>query len=577
MNLKTVGLPLSVLLLSMIPIGLSSGAPAQEPPTPRADIILVHGNVYTGVAGTSSFHEIKRAEAIAIRGDRIQAVGANGDILKLKGPQTEVIELSGHFVMPGFNDAHLHLARAGFEKLNVNLVGVKSLDEFRSRIRARVETATPGEWIVGGGWDETLWPVKTPPTRWDVDEVANDHPVFLNRVDGHIAVANTRALQLASITIASRDPKGGQIDRDASGQPDGILRETAKGAVLSVIPKPTHDKRRRSIETALQDLAQWGITSAQDNSSWEDFQIYEEIEHEGKLTARISEWLPFDASLDELEAKRKQHPQSDNMLHTGMLKGFMDGSLGSHTAALLEPYADDPKNSGLPQYDPAKLNQMTQERVLAGFQIGFHAIGDRGVQMAVDAFAGAEEEAREKKIKAANTGEDYRLRIEHAQVTTPAQIALFKQLKVIASMQPNHLLTDMNWARARLGPNRAEHSYAWADFLKHGVTLAFGTDYPVEPVTPFRGLYAAITRKNENGKAEYYPEEKLTIDQAITAYTTGAAFAEFAEKEKGLIAPGMLADVVVLDRDVTAIPPPKILETKVLRTIVGGKNVYEAK
>ena len=577
MNLKTVGLPLSVLLSSMIPIGSSSGAHAQEPPAPRADVILFHGNVYTGVAGTSSFHEIKRAEAIAIRGDRIQAVGSNGDILKLKGPQTEVIELSGHFVMPGFNDAHLHLASAGFEKLNVNLFGVKSLDEFRSRIRARVETATPGEWIVGGGWDETLWPVKTPPTRWDVDEVANNHPVFLNRVDGHIAVANTRALQLASITIASRDPKGGQIDRNASGQPDGILRETAKGAVLSVIPKPTHDKRRRSIETALQELAQWGITSAQDNSSWEDFQIYEEIEREGKLTARISEWLPFDASLDELEAKRKQHPQSDNMLHTGMLKGFMDGSLGSHTAALLEPYADDPKNSGLPQYDPAKLNEMTQERVLAGFQIGFHAIGDRGVQMALDAFAGAEKEAREKRIKAANAGEDYRLRIEHAQVTTPAQIALFQQLKVIASMQPNHLLTDMNWARARLGPNRAEHSYAWADFLKHGVTLAFGTDYPVEPVTPFRGLYAAVTRKSENGKAEYYPEEKLTIDQAITAYTTGAAFAEFAEKEKGLIAPGMLADVVVLDRDVTAIPPPKILETKVLRTIVGGKSVYEAK
>ena len=197
--------------------------------------------------------------------------------------------------------------------------------------------------------------------------------------------------------------------------------------------------------------------------------------------------------------------------------------------------------------------------------------------MALDAFAGAEKEAREKRIKAANAGEDYRLRIEHAQVTTPAQIALFQQLKVIASMQPNHLLTDMNWARARLGPNRAEHSYAWADFLKHGVTLAFGTDYPVEPVTPFRGLYAAVTRKSENGKAEYYPEEKLTIDQAIAAYTTGAAFAEFAEKEKGLIAPGMLADVVVLDRDVTAIPPPKILETKVLRTIVGGKSVYEAK
>src|SRR2546427_6509468 len=212
-------------------------------------------------------------------------------------------------------------------------------------------------------------------------------------------------------------------------------------------------------------MAEHGVTSAQDFSTFEDFQIYEELEKEGKLTARISEWLPFDDPVEDLKKERDSHPQSDLMLHTGMLKAFMDGSLGSHTAALLEPYADDPKNSGLPQYDPAKLNEMTQERVLAGFQIGFHAIGDRGVQMALDAFAGAEKEAREKRIKAANAGEDYRLRIEHAQVTTPAQIALFQQLKVIASMQPNHLLTDMNWARARLGPNRAEHSYAWADFL----------------------------------------------------------------------------------------------------------------
>src|SRR6266849_1073184 len=440
------------LLLYMIPVSqtqnpLTQKTQAQDQQAkPKADVIFLHGNVYTGVAGTSSSREIKRAEAIAIRGDRIQTVGSNDEVLKLKGPQTQVIELGGHFVMPGFNEAHMHLASAGFEKLNVNLVGVKSLDEFRARIRARVETATPGEWIVGGGWDETLWPVKTVPTRWDLDEVANNHPIFLNRVDGHIAVANTRALQLASVTIASRDPIGGQIDRDASGQPDGILRETAKDAVLAVIPKPTHDKRRRSIETALQDLAQWGITSAQDNSSWEDFQIYEEIEHEGKLTARISEWLPFDASLDELEAKRKQHPQSDNMLHTGMLKGFMDGSLGSHTAAQLEPYADDPANSGLPRYDAAKLNEMTTERVLGGYQIGFHAIGDKGVQMALDAFAVAEKAAREKKVKAANGGEDYRLRIEHAQVTTPAQVAKFKELKVVASMQPSHVLTDMNWA-----------------------------------------------------------------------------------------------------------------------------------
>jgi hypothetical protein len=320
------------------------------------------------------------------------------------------------------------------------------------------------------------------------------------------------------------------------------------------------------------------VTSAQDYSPvWESFQIYEELEKEGKLTARITEWLPFDEPVEDLTRKRESHPQSDLMLHTGMLKGFMDGSLGSHTAALLEPYSDDPKNSGLPRYDPAKLNDMTKERVLAGFQIGFHAIGDKGVQMALDAFAEAEKAAKEGHIKAANGGDDYRLRIEHAQVTTAAQIAQFKQLKVIASMQPNHLLTDMRWAQDRLGPKRAATSYAWLAFLNKGVGLAFGTDYPVEPVTPFRGLYAAVTRKSENGKQEYVPEQRITIDQAITAYTQGSAFAEFEEKETGKLVPGMLADFVVLDRDLTASSPEKILATKVLRTVVGGKTVYEAK
>jgi predicted amidohydrolase YtcJ len=578
MNPRTALLLLCLTPMAQLQNAQSQSASRQNPSfKTKADVVFVHGNVYTGAAGPSSFHIIQRAEAIAITGDRISAVGSNDDVLKFKGPQTEVVDLGGRFVMPGFNDAHLHLAEAGFEKLNVNLIGVKSVDEFRERVRAKAETAAPGEWIIGGGWDETLWPVRTVPTRWDVDEVVRKRPVFLQRVDGHIAVANTRALQLAGITLASRDPQGGKIDRDASGQPTGILRETAREAVFAVIPKPDHDKRRQAIEAALADLAQWGITSVQDNSDWEDFQIYQELKREGKLTARISEWLPFDAALDELEAKRKEHPRSDSMLHTGMLKGFMDGSLGSHTAALLEPYADDPKNSGLPQYEAAKLNAMAQERLLAGFQLGFHAIGDKGVQMALDAYEGAEKAAHERKAKALNGGEDYRLRIEHAQVTTPGEIARFKKLKVIASMQPNHLLTDMNWAETRLGPKRAAHSYAWADFLKSGVTLAFGTDYPVEPVTPFRGLYAAVTRKNENGNAEYYSEEKLTMEQAIAAYTTGSAFVEFAERDKGQIAPGLLADLVVLDRDITAVAPHDVLATKVLRTVVGGKTVYQPK
>jgi predicted amidohydrolase YtcJ len=345
-----------------------------------------------------------------------------------------------------------------------------------------------------------------------------------------------------------------------------------------VIPNPTHEKRRQAIEAALSDLAEHGVTSAQDYSPvWENFQIYEELEKEGKLTARISAWLPFDDSVDDLKKKRDSHPQTDLMLHTGMLKAFMDGSLGGHTAALLAPYADDPKTSGLPRYDAAKLNEMAKERVLAGFQLGFHAIGDGGIQMALDAFAESEKAAREQKVKAPNGGEDFRLRVEHAQITTPAQIIRFKELKVIASMQPSHLITDMRWVGDRIGPKRAAASYAWAGFLNKGVTLAFGTDYPVEPVTPFRGLYAAITRKSENGKQEFFPEQKLTMDQAIAAYTTGSAFGEFEEKEKGKLAPGMLADFVVLDRDVTAASPEKLLATRVLRTVVGGKTVFEGK
>jgi predicted amidohydrolase YtcJ len=559
-------------------VSVFSSAQAREP---KADKIFLHGNIYTGV---TTAHGVRRTEAIAVRGDHIEAAGSESEILKLKGPATEVVDLDGHFVMPGFNDAHTHLGEAGLQRLTVNLIGVQSLAELRERLLARLKTAIPGEWITGGGWDETLWPVKEVPTRADIDELTGNHPVLLERVDGHAALANTRALQLAGITSANKDPQGGRIIRDASGQPNGVLRDTAVKIVTQLIPAPSHARRRQALELVLQDLAQWGVTSAQDYSSprnsqanWECFQVFEELERDGKLTARISEWLAFDDPLDTLETERSAHPQSDPMLHTGMLKGFMDGSLGSHSAALLQPYADDPGNSGLPRYDQAKLTEMTKDRVDAGFQIGFHAIGDKGVQMALDAFAEAEKDAHAGQIKAPDGGEDFRLRIEHAQVTNSAQIAQFKKLKIIASMQPSHLLTDMNWVVKRLGPERAEHSYSWLEFLDNGVPLAFGTDYPVEPINPFRGLYSAVTRRSEDGSKEYFPAQKLTIDQAIAAYTTGSAFAEFAEKEKGTLAPGMLADFVVLDRDLTVGHPAEILGTKVLRTVVGGKTVYQAK
>ena len=576
MRLVTLRLRDCSILLVLLTI-LPSAFGLLQNGSPRADAIFVHGNIYTGVASTGS-GSIQREEAIAVRGDRILAVGKTDDIAKLKGPQTQVIDLGGRFVMPGFNDAHLHLADAGLKKLNVDLTGVKNLDEFRARIQAKVKTAKPDEWILGGGWDETMWRGQALPNRWDLDEISEGHPVFLDRVDWHLAVANTRALQLANITSASHDPEGGKIDRDGNGQPTGILRDTAQKAVYAVLPPPTRERLRQGLELALADLSQHGITSAQDYSpDWRNFQIYEELEKEGKLPVRISEWLPFDETIPELQKKRDSHTRTDLMLHTGMLKGFMDGSLGGHTAALLEPYADEPNNSGLPRYEAAKLNEMARERVLAGFQLGFHAIGDKGVQLALDAYAGAEQAARDQKVKAPDGSEDFRLRIEHAQITTPAQIERFKSLDVIASMQPSHLLNDMRWAQDRLGPKRAATSYAWAALLHEGVTLAFGTDYPVEPITPFRGLYAAVTRKSEDGKLEYFPENKLTMDEAIAAYTTGSAFAEFEEKEKGKIAPGMLADFVVLDQDVTALSPEKILTTKVLRTVVGAKTVYERK
>jgi predicted amidohydrolase YtcJ len=550
----------------------------------KADAIYIHGEIYTGVAesvatgASGQPASMARAEAIAVRGDRILAAGTNAEIEKFKGPQTQVIDLGGHFVMPGFNDAHLHLADAGLQKLSVNLIGVKSIEEFRERVRIKIKDSPAGQWILGGGWDETLWPTKALPDRKDLDDISGGHPVFLDRVDGHLAVANTQALQLANVTKTTPDPLGGKIDRDENGQATGLLRDAAQSVVRKVIPRPSHDQSRQGIMVALADLAQHGITSAQDYSpAWENFQVYEELETVGKLTARISEWLPFNDSVDELKRKRASHARSDLMLHTGMLKGFMDGSLGGHTAALLEPYADDPKNSGLPRYEPHALNEMAKERILAGFQLGFHAIGDRGVQMALDAFAEAEQAARQQNVKAPDGGNDFRLRVEHAQVTTPEQILRFEELNVIASMQPSHVLTDMRWVEDRIGLKRAATSYAWHAFLDEGVTLAFGTDYPVEPVTPFRGLYAAVTRKSEDGKQEYFPEQKITIDQAIAAYTTGAAFAEFEEKDKGKLAPGMLADFVVLDRDITSIPAEQILGTKVLRTVVGGKTVYEVR
>jgi predicted amidohydrolase YtcJ len=577
---------LSALVMTAQTLPTRPSRPSRESvgtrlPTEGPDTIFINGDIYTGAelgfAGAPA-KLYPRAQAIAVRGDRIVAVGSAADIQAMKAANTRVVDLGERFVMPGFNDAHLHLSSGGFEHLNVELAGTKSLQEMQQRIADRVRNAAPGEWILGRGWDESKWTVQKLPARQDLDAVTQEHPAIFSRADGHMSVANTAALKAAGITKSTPNPPGGKIDRDAAGEATGILREGAAGLVSSKEPAPTSEQRRRAIELALQDAAMYGVTSMQDNSSWEDYLTYIDLEGQGKLTARISEWLMFNTPLDVLEQHRAYHPAVDPMLHTTMLKAYMDGSLGSHTAALLQPYADEPSNKGLPQYDQAKLNQMAEQRAAAGFQMGYHAIGDGGVEMALKAFADAQTYAQQHAAENPHVkANDFRNRVEHAQVTTAEQIQRFHALGVIASMQPCHLLTDMNWAVTRIGPERAKTSYAWKQFLDNSVVLAFGTDYPVEPITPFRGLYAAITRKNEAGTKEYYPEQKIGIDQAIAAYTTGAAFAEVAEHDKGRLAPGFLADFVVLDRDITKAAPADVLKTRVLRTVVGGKTVYETK
>jgi len=539
-------------------------APTAAPLTSPPDFIFSNGIIYTG----EGFAEDKpqTVQAMAVGGGRVLAVGTTEEITRLAGPKTALRDLdsanTSTFIFPGFNDAHTHLGGAGRTKLNVDLTGVKSLSAMQTKIEATAKDAPAGHWLTGGNWDHTLWGKKVLPTRQDLDKVTGDHPTFLDRIDGHIAIANTAALSAAGITGKTTPPQGGAIDLDPNGEPTGILRESAQGLIYKVIPPPSHDERRKGDELAINDALSHGVTSVQDFSDWQDFLVFEEMDKEGNLHLRISEWLPFSDSLDELKTKRAHHDANDRLLHTGFLKGFMDGSLGSRTAAMKTPFADDSNNTGLPQYTQEQLNRMAVERAAAGFQLGFHAIGDKAAAMALDAY------------EQPGVSKTARNRIEHAQVVDPADILRFKQLGVIASMQPNHLLTDMNWAEDRLGPKRAAYSYAWKAFLDAGVPLAFGTDYPVEPVTPFRGLYAAVTRKNEAGTKSYFPENKLTRGQALYAYTQGSAYAEFAEKHKGKLVPGYDADFILVDRDLYKVAPPAILHSNVLQTFVAGRVAF---
>ena len=510
---------------------------------------------------------------MAVSEGRITCIGKMDHVLLdcLGGQEgAETINLKGQFVMPGFNDAHVHLGGAGADELAVPLTGVPSVEELQKRLADAVAQHKPGEWITGGGWDHTTWPEKKFPNRQQLDAVAPKNPVILTHISGHVAVANSLALKSAEIDKTTPNPPGGEIEHDALGEPTGMLKEGAAMTLVKVrIPDPTTEQRRKGIELVLGNVARNGVTSVQDFSEWADYQVYQQLKEDGKLTVRITEWLPFNLSLDDLQNMRAQGGAKDPWLKTGALKAFLDGALGSRTAAMLEPYSDDPSTTGILTIDPEKLTAMAIQRDKAGFQLNFHAIGDRANRIALDVF---------EAVAKANGPRDRRDRIEHAQVVAPLDFARFAELHVIASMQPSHQTTDMRWAEDRIGRERILGAYAWATLLKSGARLAFGTDYNVEPISPFRGLYACVTRERPDGgpKNGWEPQEKISLADCIRAYTSGSAYAQFEEGKKGELKPGEYADFIILSNDLTKVPPAQFTKTRVLRTVVGGRTVYSA-
>jgi predicted amidohydrolase YtcJ len=543
-------------------------APAPSPAVAKSSApemtLYRNGRIYTNDA-TAPW-----AEALLVRGEEILAVGDDDEVSALTERGAKVVDLEKHFVMPGFNDAHVHIGGAGADWLAVRLFGAATVAEMQKRLAAAVAEHKQAEWITGFGWDHTLWPEKKFPNRQQLDEVSPKNPVILTHVSGHVAVANSTALQLAGITKDSPNPSGGEIEKDEKGEPTGMLKEgAAMRLVESKIPAPTEEQRRHGIQLALADVARNGVTSVQDNSAWEDFLTYRALKNEGKLTVRVTEWLPFAAPLEKLEQMRREGGTTDPWLRTGALKMVTDGALGSRTAAMLAPYSDDAKTSGILTMEPDKLRQFAIERDKAGFQLNFHAIGDRANRIALDAFEAAAK---------ANGPRDRRDRIEHAQVVAASDFARFARLQVIASMQPSHETTDMRWAEQRVGPERAKGAYAWATMQKFGVRLAFGTDYDVEPISPFRGLYACVTRELPDGGPQggWEPQERISLGDCIRAYTSGSAYGEFMEGKKGELKVGEFADFIVLSNDLTKIEPREYTKTKVLRTVVGGRLVYLA-
>ena len=555
--MKIPGLPLAFLLVSVASFPQSK---------PVADLIIINAKVWT-VDKTNP-----NAQAVAVLGERIVAVGANADVQAWKGSTTKVVDAAGKLLLPGFNDSHVHFIDGGMQLDAVQLNDATSAEEFTRRIAAQSRKLGKSEWMLGGDWDETKWTPPQLPTKELIDAATGDKPVFISRYDGHMALANSAALKLAGVTSKTPDPPGGVIVRDVQGNPTGALKDAAMDFVDKVIPPPSHEQRLHAARRALAHAAALGVTSVQHmNPEFADIAVYNELLERGELTSRVYA-APLITQVDDLTKVGVRHAFGGPYLRIGALKGYADGSLGSRTAYFFEGFDDQPNNHGILSDEMQPLSLM-RDRMMradaAGLQLCTHAIGDQGISIILDFY---------EEITKAHGEADRRFRIEHAQHMAAKDFDRFAQSHVVASMQPYHAIDDGRWAEARIGHDRASRTYAFRTFLNHGVRLAFGTDWSVAPLNPLLGLYAAVTRatldgKNPNG---WFPEQKLTVAEAVEAYTMGSAYAEFQDKEKGSITPGKLADMVLLSEDIFAIPPDKIGEVRVLKTFVGGKVTWDA-
>jgi hypothetical protein len=548
-----------------------------------ADLILLHGKIWSGepVATTGkTTAPVRIVEAVAIANGRILAVGRDEEIRTYKGPNTEVVDLRGRLVVPGLADSHVHFIQGGFQLLAVDLKDARSEEEFVRRIADKARTLPPGRWMQGGDWDEEAWPSRKLPNRWLIDPATPRTPVFLSRYDGHTGLANSLALELAGVTKDTRDPVGGVIVRDPkSGEPTGILKDEAQELVAKVIPRPTESEMEEALRAALKEAARVGLTSVHDitvdTDSWNgsftgEIRSLRRAELEGWLTCRIYAITPI-AEWKKLAEAGISHDMGSDFLKLGAVKAYADGSLGSRTGWMFKPYDDDPGNSGLPMplmVPPSKMEALARQADEAGIQVCTHAIGDRAVSTILDVYErlGGDHPAA------------HRFRVEHAQHVQWEDFARFRKLGIIASMQPYHAIDDGRWAEKRIGHERARSSYAWRSMLAAGAVLAFGSDWPVAPLDPLSGIAAAVTRATLDGHnpGGWFPEQRLTVEEALRAYTQGSAYAAFEEKDKGTISPGKLADLVVLSEDLLRIPPERIKDVRVEITIVGGRVVYKA-